>query len=257
MRIASLGSGSKGNATVIQTDNTCLLVDCGFNLKQCRQRLSHLGLNPADIDAIFVSHEHSDHIGGVYKLAKYYDISVYMTQGTAEGSRFDDFDRVSIIDAETTFLVGDISVQPVVVPHDAREPCQFIFSGNGYSFGILTDVGCITPHIEKQYTACDALLLEFNHDVDMLANGPYPEMLKQRVGGDYGHLNNHQAIDLLNAIDLEKIQHLLIAHISEKNNSIDSVLACLNMHLPLMDHQKIHFIDQKHGLGWRFIGRTN
>lgn len=254
MRIASLGSGSKGNATVIQTDNTCLLVDCGFNLKQCRQRLGTLGLNPADIDAIFVTHEHSDHIGGVYKLAKHYDISVYMTQGTAEGSRFEDFDKVTIIDAETAFRVGNISVQPVVVPHDAREPCQFIFNSNGYCFGILTDAGCITPHIEKQYSACDALLLEFNHDAGMLANGPYPEMLKQRVGGDYGHLNNHQATGLLNTIDLEKIQHLLIAHISEKNNSIHSVLDCLNTHVPLMDHQKIHFIDQKNGLDWRCLG---
>ncbi len=253
MRIASLGSGSKGNATIIQTGQSCLLVDCGFNLKQFRQRLQVLNFRPEDIDAILVTHEHSDHIGGVYKLARQYGTSVYMTQGTAEGSRFDDFTQVKIIDAETDFRVGDVTVQPVVVPHDAREPCQFVFNNNGRCFGLLTDTGCITPHIEKQYTDCDALLLEFNHDLDMLVNGPYPEQLKRRVGGDYGHLNNHQAAGLLNVIDLNRIQHLLVAHISEKNNSIDSVTNCLSTHVPLIDQQKIHFLSQQGGLDWRFV----
>ncbi len=256
MRVASLGSGSKGNATVIQTANSCLLVDCGFNLKQCHLRMDALGIKPELLDGIVVSHEHSDHIGGVYSLVKKYGIKVYMTQGTADGSKFADLDeleKINIIDAESDFNIGDINIQPVVVPHDAREPCQFVFNNKGYKVGVLTDVGCITPHIEKQYSACDALVLEFNHDLNTLENGPYPEMLKERVGGDYGHLNNNQAASLLNQLEIEKIQHLLIAHISEKNNSIDAVTNCLHTEVPNLDHKKVHFIDQKKGLNWHLL----
>ena len=259
MRIASLGSGSKGNATVIQTADSCLLVDCGFNSKQCHLRMDALGIKPELLDGILVTHEHGDHIGGVYTLVKQYGISVYMTQGTADGSKFAELgnlrelSEINIIDAETDFNIGDINIRPVVVPHDAREPCQFVFNNKGNSVGVLTDVGCITPHIEKQYSACDVLMLEFNHDLDTLEKGPYPEMLKERVGGDYGHLNNNQAADLLKLVEIEKIQHLLIAHISEKNNSIDAVTNCLNTEVPILDHQKVHFIDQKKGLNWRLL----
>jgi len=259
MRIASLGSGSKGNATVIQTVNSCLLVDCGFNSKQCHLRMNSLGIKPELLDGILVTHEHSDHIGGVYSLVKQYGISVYMTQGTADGSKFGELGKlrelseINIIDAETEFNVGDITIRPVVVPHDAREPCQFVFNNKGLSAGILTDTGCITPHIEKQYSACDALMLEFNHDLNTLENGPYPESLKRRVGGDYGHLNNTQAASLLNQLDLEKIQHLLVAHISKKNNSTEAVTNCLSAEVPLLDHQKVHFIDQIKGLNWRLL----
>ena len=260
MRIGSLGSGSKGNATVIQTANSCLLVDCGFNLKQCHLRMDALGIKPELLDGILVTHEHGDHINGVYSLVKQYGISVYMTQGTADGSKFSELGKlrelseINIIDAETDFNIGDINIRPVVVPHDAREPCQFVLKNKDYSVGILTDVGCITPHIEKQYSDCDVLMLEFNHDLDTLENGPYPEMLKERVGGDYGHLNNSQAAGLLNQLDIERIQHLLIAHISEKNNSIEAVTNCLHTEVSLLDHQKVHFIDQKNGLDWRLPG---
>ena len=250
MRIASLGSGSKGNASILQTENACLMVDCGFNLKQCRLRMEALGISPDALSGILVTHEHSDHIGGVYSLLKNYNIDVYMTQGTALAGNFPESDKINIIDAESDFGIGDIQVHPVVVPHDAREPCQFVFKNKHRSVGVLTDLGVITPHVEERFSECDALLLEFNHDLDMLINGSYPEKVKRRIAGDYGHLNNQQAAELVGAIDLDRIQHLLVAHISEKNNCIESVVSSLNAYAPLLEKERVQFIDQDIGLSW-------
>ena len=250
MRIASLGSGSKGNASILQTENVCLMVDCGFNLKQCRLRMETLGISPEKVDGILVTHEHSDHIGGVHSLVKNYNIDVYMTQGTALAGNFPESDKIKIIDAESDFRIGDIQVHPVVVPHDAREPCQFVFKNKHRKVGVLTDLGEVTPHVEECFSECDALLLEFNHDLEMLVNGSYPEKVKRRIGGSYGHLNNRQAAELVSSIDLDRIQHLLVAHISEKNNCIDSVVHNLNIHAPHLQKEKVQFVDQDKGLSW-------
>ena len=220
MRVASLGSGSKGNATIVQHGATTLMIDCGFSLRQCEQRIQRLGIQPDAIDAILVTHEHSDHSAGVERLSRQYGIPVWTTVGTARAV-FDsclDFHRLA---EGTEVVIGDIRILPVTVPHDANEPLQFIFEGDltGKRFGILTDAGHITSHMIRCFSELDGLLLEFNYDEAMLEAGPYPPMLKQRVSGRHGHLSNDQSVELLEAIERSNLRCLIAAHISEKNNT--------------------------------------
>ena len=247
MRIASLGSGSKGNSTLIQHSETLLMVDCGFSLKQSLQRLERLAVNPSDIDAILVTHEHSDHSGGVCRLASKFDIPVWSTIGTARRSFAPDFGYQSII-SDQHFSVGNLSINPVTVPHDAGEPVQFIFRdlNDPISFGILTDTGHITQHIINAYQRLDGLLLEFNYDPELLENGPYPFQLKQRVSGDLGHLSNAQSQQLLSAVNLTQLDCLIAAHISEKNNCTEIVASCLdNFSVP-----RTVIANQNEGFSW-------
>lgn len=218
MRISSLGSGSRGNGTLIEDEHTCILVDLGFTLKEAVNRLHRQGRNPEDVDAILVTHEHADHIHGVAAFARKYKTPVYLTPGTYNGERMGVIPELRKVNCHRAFRVGSIGVEPVPVPHDAREPCQYVLSSGRRRVGVLTDLGHITPFVEQRYEECDALLLECNHDVEMLKNGPYPWPLKQRVGGDHGHLNNEQAAGLLRKVELGRLQHLIICHISEQNN---------------------------------------
>ena len=224
MRIASLGSGSRGNATLVQHRETTLLVDNGFSLKQFAERLRRLDLEINHIDAVFLTHEHSDHSSGVERLCSTHGIPLWTTVGTARAALAPGFDFNSLI-AGRQVTIGDIEILPVTVPHDASEPLQFVFHqlDSGCRVGVLTDTGHITSHIVEAFDRLDGLLLEFNYDPDMLANGPYPEMLKQRVGGDHGHLSNHQSLELLRRIDTASLGCLVAAHISEKNNRPDIV----------------------------------
>ena len=228
MRIASLGSGSKGNSTLIQHSDTLLMVDCGFSLKQCLQRLDRLRVDPHDINAILVTHEHSDHSGGVSRLAAKFDIPIWSTIGTARRSFEPDIGYECII-SDQTFSIKNISINPVTVPHDAGEPVQFIFEDidSKISFGMLTDTGHITRHIINAYQQLDGLLLEFNYDPELLENGPYPFQLKRRVSGDLGHLSNTQSRELLDSVNLDHLDCLIAAHISEKNNCTELVADCI------------------------------
>ncbi|MGQ0503479.1 MAG: MBL fold metallo-hydrolase [Panacagrimonas sp.] len=218
-RYALLGSGSRGNATLVQGGATRLLVDCGFTVKEIDTRSARIDFDPASIDAILVTHEHTDHIGGVARLARAYGIPVLLTPGTA--STRSDWDGCTLrhISPHQSFTLGEIEVHPFPVPHDAREPCHFAFAHGGRRLGIVSDLGRITPHVVRSLNACDALLLECNHDVSMLARGPYPESLKRRVGGDWGHLSNAQAAGLLREVDRTRLQALVLTHLSEKNNT--------------------------------------
>ena len=218
VRFASLGSGSKGNATLIDDGESCLLVDLGFTLKETRRRLSRLGVQPEDITAILVTHEHADHIHGVAAFARKYNTPVYLSHGTYQNKKMGQLPALNLINCHQVFACGSFEVTPVAVPHDAKEPCQFVLRSGHSTLGVLTDLGHISDHVRESYESCDALLLECNHDPDMLVNGPYPWPLKKRVGGDYGHLNNGQAAELLNSIDLDRLNHLVISHISEQNN---------------------------------------
>ena len=224
MRIASLGSGSRGNATLVQHSDTTLLIDNGFSLRQFTQRLQRLGLTPQDIDAVLLTHEHGDHSGGVERLCSNHQIPLWTAVGTARAALPPEFEYQPMLAGQPVVL-GDIEVIPVTVPHDANEPLQFVFHqlDNGKRLGILTDAGHITSHIINAFDGLDALLLEFNYDPDMLANGPYPEMLKQRVGGNHGHLSNLQSVELLQQIDTSRLGCLIAAHISEKNNTASIV----------------------------------
>lgn len=248
MQFASLGSGSKGNATLVRAGQTLVMVDCGFSVRNTVSRLERLGVSPAQLDAILVTHEHSDHASGVAGLSRKFAIPVYLTHGTAYSGRCDDCFEQRLFNCEDSFSIGDLAVKAVAVPHDAAEPCQYRFDHAGTSLGILTDLGAITPHVVEHYRGCDSLLLEFNHDTDMLRDGPYPAHLQRRVGGDWGHLNNEQAAGLLRAIDAQALRHLVVAHISEKNNSRALTEAALLTALDSLD--KVVFACQAQGFAW-------
>lgn len=227
MRFASLGSGSKGNATLVEAGTTRLLIDCGFSCVETEKRLARLSLQPTDLTAILVTHEHSDHISGVAGLSRRYRLPVWMTAGTEAAQRGGELAEYRCINSHRAFRIGDLQVHPFPVPHDAREPCQFVFSDGRRRLGLLTDVGGMTSHMLQALDQLDALILECNHDPAMLAAGPYPPRLKQRVGGPFGHLSNQQAADIIRKISRSRLQHLVAAHISEKNNRPELALGCL------------------------------
>ena len=249
MRIASLGSGSKGNGTLIDSGDTCLLIDLGFTLKETERRMERLGVSPLDVDAVLVTHEHGDHISGVGPFARKYKRPVYLTPGTHSSDKLGTVSGVRSINCHKPFKIGNIGVEPVPVPHDAREPCQYVLSANGLKVGVLTDLGHITRYVVEQYKSCHALLLECNHDVQMLSDGPYPYALKQRVGGAHGHLNNEQAAALLGEIELDRLRHLVISHVSEQNNAPH--LAEQAVTRMLSDWQgSLKIADQNAGFDW-------
>ncbi len=250
MRFASLGSGSRGNATLIQAGATTLMVDCGFSLTETRSRLARLGVEPDSIAAVLVTHEHSDHVAGVMRFASHYGIPVRCTPGTQNACLKLGFERAEPFDSQARFEIGDIQVTPVTVPHDAREPTQFLFDGGAHRFGLLTDAGTVTAHMRRMFSGCAALLLECNHDRDMLEDGPYPPALKQRVGGPLGHLSNAQAADLLRSLDKQWLQHLAAAHLSDKNNTPALARAAL-AEAADCDERWIGVADQESGLDWR------
>ena len=258
MQFASLGSGSRGNSTLIEADGTAILVDCGFSMRETERRLLRLSREIKQVSAILVTHEHGDHVRGVASLSKKYGIPVWSSRGTAKAAKLEGLNELGLwncIDIHQNFEIDSIQIQPIPVPHDAKEPCQFIFSDGDWRIGVLTDTGSITPYIEEQYSACDAFFLEANHDKEMLANGSYPSSLKHRVAGDYGHLNNSQAKDLLNAIDISKLQYLVASHISDKNNTV--ALARDKMSEALdVDASWIDVADQDDGLDWRTLRHT-
>jgi phosphoribosyl 1,2-cyclic phosphodiesterase len=250
MRFASIGSGSRGNGTLISNKETTVLVDCGFSARETEKRLERLSFNASQLSAILVTHEHADHINGVRVLARKYQLPVYATPGTAGCMAADVTDLISEFNCHESFSIGNIQVEPFPVPHDAREPSQFVFSDGQFRIGLLTDVGMSTPIIEQALTGCDALLLEANHDMEMLENGDYPDHLIYRVAGEYGHLNNVQSAALLRKIDTSKLQHIVAMHLSEKNNS-PNIVAPLFADTLNCEQNWIGLADQERGFEWR------
>jgi phosphoribosyl 1,2-cyclic phosphodiesterase len=219
MRFASLGSGSEGNGLVVEAGHTRVLMDCGFGLADTVSRLARLGLQPDELAGIVVTHEHGDHIGGVGRLARKYKLPVWLTAGTLGMAQDLDGVAVQVIDSHAAFVVEALEIQPYPVPHDAREPVQYVFSDGAKRLGVLTDSGCSTPHIEAMLAGVEALVLECNHDAAMLENGPYPASLKRRVGGRFGHLENSQSALLLEKLKHDRLQCVMAAHVSRKNNT--------------------------------------
>lgn len=257
MRFASLGSGSAGNALVVEAGATRLLLDCGFGLRETVTRLAKLGLTPEHLTGILVTHEHDDHAGGVFKFAAKFGLRVWSTHGTLRhAQRYipDSFDqtRLEVIDSHTRFSINDLEIHPFPVPHDAGEPVQFVFHDGAHKLGVLTDTGAGTPHIEKMLNGCHALALECNHDRDLLMNGVYAWSLKQRIGGRYGHLDNASAAELLGRLEHDKLQHIIALHLSEKNNTpalagqaLSSVLGCTT--------EWVGIASQESGFDWRQV----
>ncbi len=254
MRFASLGSGSEGNGLVVSVADTHLLLDCGFGLKDSVTRLARLGLTPEQLSGILVTHEHGDHCDGVAKLARKYSLPVWLTHGTQRSAAkvFAGLTTQREIDPHQPFAIGDIQLHPYPVPHDAAEPVQFVFSDGQRRLGVLTDAGCSTPHIVAMLSGCDALVLECNHDADLLANSEYPHSLKQRISGRLGHLDNQQAADLLAQLATDRLQHLVAAHLSQRNNTATLAIAALSQVLNCAPDW-IGIADQARGFDWREI----
>ena len=255
MRFSSIGSGSAGNGLLIEQDSTRLLLDCGFGLRDAEQRLARISLTPDQLTGILITHEHEDHAGGVFKLARKYRIPVWLTHGT-----FRMIERIlptepldlRIIDSHSKFNINEIEVTPFPVPHDAREPVQYTFSNGDKKLGVLTDTGCSTPHIQEMLSGCDALMLECNHDINMLMNGIYPMSLKQRVSGRLGHLDNIGAANILSKLDNSHLKHIIAAHLSEKNNKPEFAINALSQALNC-EKNWIGIAEQETGFDWREV----
>ena len=254
MKFASLGSGSEGNGLLVCAGETRMLLDCGFTLKDSVARLTRLGVMPEQLSGIVVTHEHGDHIAGVARLARKFGLPVWLTHGTlsAKSSVFAEVAELHEFDVHQVFTIGELEIQPYPVPHDAAEPVQFVFSDGAKRLGVLTDAGCGTPHISRMLSACHALVLECNHDSEMLRNGDYPYSLKQRVGGRFGHLSNREAADILASLDNSCLQHIVAAHLSASNNTPLLAVQALSTVLNCTE-EWIGVADQLEGLDWREI----
>jgi phosphoribosyl 1,2-cyclic phosphodiesterase len=217
LRFCALASGSRGNALLVEHDETLIMIDCGLPLAVLEARLAAVGCALDDLDAVLITHEHGDHSRGIGPLRRRRAIPLWTTHGTAGAvDDIDDFARVQL-DRELT--IGSIGILPFAVPHDAREPCQFVFCAAGRRLGVLSDVGHATPVIRRALSGCDALALEFNHDAAMLEAGSYPPSVKARVGSRFGHLSNAQAVELLGGLVHGGLQWVMALHLSERNNS--------------------------------------
>jgi phosphoribosyl 1,2-cyclic phosphodiesterase len=257
LRACSLGSGSSGNALVVEARDgasvTRVLVDDGFNLRQLGRRLERAGLTLHDIDAVLVTHEHSDHVGGVARYACKAGVPVYASEGTARAAGLHAAgvqwrELVSGVRQE----VGALVIDPFEVPHDAAEPLQFVFGDGGRWLGLLTDAGVTTPVMLAALRRVDALVLECNHDEHMLRTGPYAPFLKARIAGARGHLSNAQAAGLLQELDCARLAWVAAAHLSAQNNThelareaLAAVLGCTGA--------EICVADQDDGLDWRVV----
>ncbi len=258
LRFASIASGSGGNCLVVHVPEvaggTRVLIDCGLNLKETERRLARLGLEPGDIDAILVTHEHGDHAGCSFEFAASHDVLVVLTAGTrralkAEGKVLDGV-RMQLVRGEQKFAVGGVEVSPFTVPHDAAEPVQYVVSDGAAKLGVLTDIGISTRHVEQALSGLDALVLECNYDRDMLWNGGYPRWLKERIAGPFGHLDNQHSARLLAALDRSKLKHVIGAHLSQQNNKPEIVRAALAGALNC-SAQWIALATQDDGFNWR------
>jgi phosphoribosyl 1,2-cyclic phosphodiesterase len=257
LRFSSLGSGSEGNGLVVECGQTRVLLDCGFSIRETQTRLARIGLSPDQLAAIVVTHEHDDHIGGVFGFARKHAIPVCLSHGTLQSYR--ESNAAGSWDVETRLLhadeavsIGDLEILPYTVPHDAREPLHYVFSDGARRLGVLTDTGCSTPHIEKTLSGLDALVLETNHDLGLLWGSEYPQSLKARIAGRLGHLDNDSSGALLAALDQSRLKHVIAAHLSRKNNvptlareSLARALKC--------EPEWVAIADQDLGFDWREI----
>jgi phosphoribosyl 1,2-cyclic phosphodiesterase len=238
VRYTSLSSGSEGNALVIEAGPKGrpfrLMVDCGLPLSEVVDRLALRELNPSDIDLVFVTHEHKDHVGGVARLARAHGIPVMATRGTFAALGPVYWKEVRCLQAipGIPVRVEDVELLPLAVPHDAAEPTCLRVNDQRHAMACVTDLGRVTDYLRSTLQRLDAIFLEFNHDRSMLMAGPYPPALRERVGGGWGHINNDQAAMFLGELHHSDFQSVTAAHLSQKNNTValvDGVLSELSL----------------------------
>ena len=255
LRFRSLASGSSGNATLIEASDglhrTRVLVDCGLGLRQLMARLAVEGIGPADLDGIFITHEHGDHIGCAPMLVARYGVPLWTSAGTAQYAAFAGLESaLNLVRDGQVFAIGGLQLHPFTVPHDAREPLQLRCTDGDRVLGLMTDIGHVTGHALAALAGCHALVLESNHDVELLAQSRYPDFLKRRVGGQHGHLSNVQAAAALGALRHDRLNTVVAAHLSERNNRPDlvsrafaAVLGCGEADVLLAERQGRGWLD--------------
>lgn len=218
--ITSLNSGSNGNCYYIGNDTEAVLIDAGISCRETEKRMKKLGLSMSIVKAIFVSHEHIDHITGIPALSKKYQLPVYITPATFHNSNIPIQDHlISGFMANTQVAIGALSVKAFTKSHDAADPHSFIISYKKLKVGVFTDIGFPCSQVKKHFSQCHAVFLEANYCEDMLENGSYPYYLKKRISSDKGHLSNTQALDLFTNHRGDHLSHLLLSHLSKNNNS--------------------------------------
>lgn len=259
MRFCSLGSGSTGNATLVEggcgARPSRVLIDCGFSLRELAARLARVGLACEDLDAVFITHEHGDHVGCALTLARRHGLPLWMSRGTWRAIGAPDLAPPLLRFARdgVAIAIGELELLPYTVTHDAREPLQLRLSDGARHLGLLTDVGSITTHLLAHLQRCDALLLECNHDRALLAESSYPASLKARIGGRLGHLANDVAAQILAACLHGGLKHLVAAHLSERNNSPELARAALGAAFGGRG-EEIVVADPAHGFDWLSLG---
>ena len=250
LRFCTLGSGSRGNALLVESGATLVLVDCGLPRRRLEERMRAVGREPADITAVLVTHEHGDHTQGINTLQRRYGLPIAMTAGTATMIAYAGEYRRIRSDSELT--IGSISVMPFTVPHDAREPVQFTFTANKRKLGVLTDTGHITKHVASHLGGCHGLAVEFNHDLPSLHDGPYPESVKERVASHVGHLNNDQSVGLLERVGHAELEWIVGLHVSEQNNTRRLISERVATVLPTQ-HCELEIAEQNTPTAWRTL----
>lgn len=218
LRFSVLASGSSGNACYIETDTTSILVDAGLSCRETRKRLNKVGISSPRLDALIVTHEHSDHIKGAGPVARYFDIPVFINNKTLQKKSLGNLRKPVIIQTGQTITINDLTIETFTKCHDAVDPIGLTVSVNGTKIGIVTDLGRVTNLAKDKLQGCKALIVEFNHDPKMLDNGPYPLYLKRRIKGSDGHLSNEQGMELIRSVYNDGLDHIVLAHLSKENN---------------------------------------
>src|SRR5437763_11034935 len=227
VRMTVLASGSRGNCTVVSSSWGSILVDAGISCRETLRRMKSAGEDPQRLKAIFISHEHSDHVAGLQVLASKLKIPVYLTEATYQswrkqtrdkGGKPAKLERREHFHVGRSFALGDITVSAFTIPHDAADPCGFTFKAEGIKVGIVTDLGYIPNNVKDHLRGCNGLMIESNHDLELLRTGPYPWMVKQRVMSRVGHLSNSTLADFLKEDYDGSAEFIVLAHLSEQNN---------------------------------------
>ncbi len=229
MRFSVLSSGSKANCTFVESGNTRILIDCGLSAKETEKRLLMHGINPETIDAVIVTHEHSDHVYGIPVFTKRYKLPVFANRGTARNLKKPY--GVEKFNNSESFWIGSIRIDPFSIVHDAADPVGFSLAAEGLKFVQVTDLGRVTPLVKHMLESANAIVLESNHDQDMLQNCDYSWHLKQRISSSYGHLSNDSAGALLQEIVHEGLSHIVLAHLSDNSNTPEVALNAVNHYI--------------------------